>query len=232
MKEFRFGKSNVFCREVMAHLIAKDNPEVTNDIDEEVDKWFDWFYSPESGSFNGDVLTTARYLRWTNTFFIDKGCNKEAVGECMKELCKSFGKRADEVYKKYEDKDDFFCIGYLTVYDYDRFRTRCNQKFIGLQIYSDKDITIDESHALKALSLFDEKFEWLAQYGFHSNWKVEFCVMVSVLKDIITLTKLMGETLETGSSMTEYQMKAQTFLEKYLKFEQQPNKLKFLQFLD
>jgi hypothetical protein len=232
MIEFKFGKSNAFCREVMAHLITKDSTEPISNIDEEVDKWFDWFNSPESGSFNGDVLTTARYLRWTNTFFIDKGCNKAAVGECMKELCQSFGRRADDAYKKYEDVDDFFGGRYLTVYDYDRFRALCNQKFIGLQMFSDKDVTVDESHAIRALELFDEKFEWLAPYGFHPNWKVEFCVMVSVLQDIITMIKLMNGTFETDPLATEYQMKAQAFLDKYLRFEQQPNKIKFLQFLD
>ena len=101
MIEFKFSKSNPFCREVMANLLVKKHPELKDNIEGEVDKWFDWFNSPESGSFNGDVLTTCRYLLWTNLFFVDKGCNEEAVGECMKELCKAFGERTDEVYKKY-----------------------------------------------------------------------------------------------------------------------------------
>lgn len=234
MIEFKFGKSNAFCREVMAHLLSKDNPEIINNIDEEVDKWFDWFNSSESGSFNGDVLTTCRYLLWANTFFIDKGCDKAGVGECMKEFCEAFGDRAKNAFKLYEDIDELSLFGgkYLTVYDYDKFRRLCNQKFIMLQMFSDKDVTIEESYAIRALELFDEKFGWLAEYGFHSNWKVEFCVMVSVLQDIITMTKIMGGNFDSNTKPTEYQMKAQAFLDKYLKFKEQPNKIRFLQHLE
>lgn len=232
MIKFLFGKSNDFCREVMAHLIAKEAPEAMSNIDEVIDKWFDWFNSPAAGAYNGDVLTSRRYFLWTNTYFIDNGCNKENVGECMKEFCKAFGEHAENVFKIYENIDERSFVGnrYLTVYDFDKFHRICEQKSIFLQKYLGNDFAINETYAIRAMELFDEKFEWLSEYGFHSNWKVEFCTIVSVLQNIITTLEQTKMTFVPDPSPTEYQIKAQAFLEKYLKFEERPKIV--LRFLD
>lgn len=53
-------KDNVFCREVVAHYLLKENPSFKNIIDEEVDRWIDYHNSVE---FKKSIIEDAFMIR-------------------------------------------------------------------------------------------------------------------------------------------------------------------------
>lgn len=44
---FEIKKDDVFCREVVAHYLLKENPDLKDIIESEVDKWIDYYSSVE-----------------------------------------------------------------------------------------------------------------------------------------------------------------------------------------
>ena len=55
-------KDNEFWRKVVAHYILKKNPELKNDIDQEVDKWIDHNSKEFINNIASDAFSIIHYL--------------------------------------------------------------------------------------------------------------------------------------------------------------------------
>ena len=80
-KRLIIKKDDQFCREVVAHYLLKNNPELKENIQSEVDKWIDYHCSEEfKKSIVEDVFMIYHYgiglEKMVSDYLSEKECDK------------------------------------------------------------------------------------------------------------------------------------------------------------
>ena len=205
-----WGEKSPFSKKVIAHFIVKEHPEYKDCIEEKVESWFKDF----SGSvYEGDVLTTGKYLNWFNTYFQYLGCDSNHVLPYIKELIRCFDKIGDALYEQYlrlisGSNKHLDSMPYLL--NKQNYFIYCNQVFDSF-IPSNQNFSFDYERAIKIIQKFNDNFSWISAYVFNSKWKMAFCMLV----DFIYRCDCSSEE---AARKKNYDNVASKFLEEYLSF--------------
>lgn len=176
-----WGSDSDFSKEVIAHFILKEHPEYKSCIDDKVTEWFQNFIG---SSYEGDVLTTAKYLCWFDSYFQDLGCDKNHILPYVKELFRCFYQIGDSLYNEYLRRIDFnnnsqlISIPYFTdKKQYMLYVNRVFANFIPLNI----NFEFDYERAIRIIKKYSESFEWINKYEFIPKWQSAFCIVVDFI---------------------------------------------------
>ena len=214
--ECKWGRNSEFSKMVVAHFILKDHPEYKDIIDGKVEEWFLQF---EGSDYEGDCLTTNRFARWFESYFIDLGCDSKHVLPYVKDFLQCFSELGNSIYEEYKGRimiksiknEDYLHRVPLCVYKY-QYAQYANEVFrniIPLNTY----LFFDYDRAVEIIERFDNKFDWISKYNFNAKWKIVFCLVV----DFIYRCSCSEFEKELKN---RYDQVAGKFLNKYLIFEE------------
>ena len=214
--ECKWGRSFEFSKMVIAHFILKDHPEYKDSIDEKVEEWFLQF---EGSDYEGDCLTTNRFARWFESYFIDLGCDSKHVLPYVKDFLQCFSELGTSIYDEYTGRimikslknEDFLHRVPLCVYKH-QYAQYANEVFHNI-IPLNTDLFFDYDRAVEIIERFDNQFDWISKYNFNAKWKIVFCLVV----DFIYRCSCSESEKELK---TMYDQVAGEFLNKYLIFEE------------
>ena len=212
----KWGRNFEFSKMVIAHFILKDHPEYKNSIDEKVEEWFSQF---EGSDYEGDCLTTNKFSRWFESYFVDLGCDSKHVLPYVKDFLQCFSELGTSIYDEYKGRimirslndEEFLHRVPHCVYQH-QYAQYANEVFHNI-IPLKTDLFFDYDRAVETIESFDNEFDWISKYTFNAKWKIVFCLVVDF---IYRCSCSEGEKEQKN----KYDKVAGAFLTKYLVFEE------------